>query len=104
MCVALWVEFMLLDHIKSACYGPVEIRLESYGPRLASFILCYNLVCVYCKPIHTSLFRILLRLTTKLTSLMTAYYTPNYSISAKGVSFYNNEVDYLHYSLQYFSY
>ena len=34
----------------------LEIQLESYGPRHISVILWYNITCVYCKPIHTSLF------------------------------------------------
>ena len=33
-----------------------EIQMESYGPRHASVVLWYKLVCVYCKPIYTSLF------------------------------------------------
>ena len=44
-----------------------EIRLESYGPRDTSVILWYNIVYVYCKPIHTSLFGGQLRMTIKLT-------------------------------------
>ena len=33
-----------------------EIRLESYGSRHASVILWYNIVCLYCKPVHALLF------------------------------------------------
>ena len=43
-----------------------EIRLESYGFRHSLVILWYNIVCVYHKPIHTSLFGVQLRMTTKL--------------------------------------
>ena len=31
----------------------IEIPLESYGPRHVLVILWYNIVCAYCKPIHT---------------------------------------------------
>ena len=42
-----------------------EIRLESYGSRHASVVLWFNIVCVYCKPVHTSIFDAQLRMTTK---------------------------------------
>ena len=42
----------------------LEIQLESYGPRHVSVVLWYDVVCVYCKSIHTSLFGTQLRLTT----------------------------------------
>ena len=37
--------------------------------------------------VHTSLFGMLLRLTTKHMYLMTAYYTPNYGFTANEASF-----------------
>ena len=69
----------------------IEIWLESYGPRHASVILWYSIVCVYCKPVYTSLFGAQLRLTTELTYLMTAYYTPNDSFTANDTLFYKNK-------------
>ena len=69
-----------------------EIQLESYGPRHASVILWYNSVCVYCKPIHASLFGAQLHMTTKLTYLMTAYYAPNDGFTANDTSFCENKV------------
>ena len=54
-----------------------EVKLESYGPRHASVILWYNILCICCKLVHTSLFGVQLCITTKLMYLMTAYYTSN---------------------------
>ena len=70
------------------------IKLESYGPRHASVVLCYDIVCVYCKFVYTSLFGTQLSLTTKLTYVMTAYmyYTPNNGFPDNDVSFYKNKV------------
>ena len=44
----------------------MQIWLESYDPRHALVVLWYDIVCVYCKPVYTSLYGTL-RLTTKLT-------------------------------------
>ena len=54
-----------------------EIWLESYGPRHAS-VMC---MCVYCKPVHTSLYGAQVHITTKLTYLMNAHYMPNDSFT-----------------------
>ena len=71
-----------------------EIWPESYGPRHALVVFWYNIVCVFCKPIHTLLFSTQLRMTTKLmyTYLMTAYYTPNDSFPANAASSFKNKV------------
>ena len=63
-----------------------------HGPRHASVVLWYDIVCVYCKLVHTSLFGTQLRLTTKLMHLMTVYCTPNNGFTANGAFFYKNEV------------
>ena len=42
----------------------IEIWLKSYGPRHESVILWYDIVCMHCKRIYTSLFGTQLRLTT----------------------------------------
>ena len=68
-----------------------NIRLESYDPKHASVALWYNIVCVYCKPVHTSLFGVQLNMTTKLMYLLTAYYTPNNSFTANDASFNKNQ-------------
>ena len=65
-----------------------EIRLESYGPRHPLVVLWYNIVCVNCNPIYTSVFGAQLHLTTKLTYRMTPYYTPNDGSTAKDAWFY----------------
>ena len=60
-----------------------EIQLESYGPRHTSVILWYNIVCVYCKPLHSSLFAAQLCMRTKSTYLIRAMltrYTAGYSV------------------------
>ena len=44
-----------------------EIWPESYSPRHAKVTLWYNIVCIFCKPIHTSPFGVQLCMTTKLT-------------------------------------
>ena len=62
-----------------------EIQLESYCPRHASAI------CVYCKPVYTSLFGMQLSMPTKLTYLMTVYYTPNDGFTANNASFYKRK-------------
>ena len=71
-----------------------ESRLESCGPRHASVVLWYNIVCIYCKPVYTctSLIGVQLHMTTKLTYLMTAYYTLNNGFTANDASFYKNKV------------
>ena len=60
----------------------------------------YNIVCEYCKPVHTSLFGAKLCMTTKFTYLRTAYYTPNNGFTATNASLNKNKVGYLHYMLQ----
>ena len=66
----------------------LEIRLsESFAPRYALVVLWYYIVCVYGKPLYTSLFDTQPRLTTKLTYLMTKYYTPNDAFTANDASF-----------------
>ena len=71
-----------------------EIQQESYGPTHASVILWYDIVivCVYCKPVYTSLFGMQLYLTTKLTYLMSAYYIPKDGLNANDASFYKNKL------------
>ena len=64
-----------------------EIQLESYSRRHTSDILCYDIMCVYCKSVYTSPFGRQLRLTTKLTYFMTAYYTQNDGFTANDASF-----------------
>ena len=51
----------------------LEIKPESYNPRHTSVVLWYDIVCIYCKSVYTSLFGTQLHLTTKLTYVMTAY-------------------------------
>ena len=58
----------------------LEIQLGSYNSRHASVFIWYNIVCVYCKFVHTLLFGMQLRLTTILTYLTTAYYTPTMAL------------------------
>ena len=70
----------------------LEIRLESYGPRHASVILCYHIVCLYGKLAYTSVFGTQQCLTTKLMHLMSAYYTPNDGFTANDASFYKNKI------------
>ena len=67
----LWVTFLV------CCRVAWEIQLESYRPRHTSVVSWYNIVCVYCKCIHASLFGAQIHMGTKLTYLMTAHYTPN---------------------------
>ena len=50
----------------------LEIWLEGYGPDMHQSFCDTTLLCVYWKPIHTSLFGTWVCLTTKLTYLMTA--------------------------------
>ena len=68
-----------------------EIRLESYSNRHTLFVLWYNTVCLYCKPVHTLLFGVQLCVATNLTYLMTAYYTPNNTFNGNDASFYKNK-------------
>ena len=49
------------------------IQLESYGLRHTSVVLWYDNVCVYRKPVYTSIFGTQLHLTTKFMYLLTAY-------------------------------
>ena len=64
-----------------------EIWSERYGPKHISVILWYNIVCVYCKPIYTSLIGLQLHLTPNLTYLVTAYCTLNDGFNANDASF-----------------
>ena len=63
VCQAIWFSYrttaILLDTFFVWFRVSWEIRLESYGLRHASFALWYDIVWVYCKPVHTSLFRTL---------------------------------------------
>ena len=72
----------------------IEFQLESYGPRHTSVDLSYDIVCVYCMSVYTSLFGTQLRLTTKLTNVVSAYmyYTPNGRSTANNELFYKSEV------------
>ena len=54
-------------------------------------VLRYNIVYVYFKPVHTSLFAVHAHMTTKLTYLMTVYYTPNAGFNANDALFYKNK-------------
>ena len=65
--------------------------------------LIYDIVCIYCKSVYTSLFGTQLHLTTKLTYLMNAYmyYTPNGCFTANNASFNKNKVGQLHDTLQF---
>ena len=58
------------------------ILLASYCPINALVLLWYNVVCVYCKPVRTSLLGAQLCMTRKLTYLKTVYYTPNDGFTA----------------------
>ena len=69
----------------------IQIRLESYSPRHTSVVLWYHIVCIYCKPLYTSLFGTQRRLTTKLAHLMTAYYSPNDGFTVNNASFASNK-------------
>ena len=69
----------------------LEIRLESYSSRNAT-VLWYNIVCVYCEPMYTLPFCMQLQLITKLTYCMTAYYTPDNSLTANEAYFNKNKV------------
>ena len=98
---AYWMTAILSDTFYVWFRVALGIRLESYiySPRHASVVLWYDIVCVYCKSIYTSLFDTTLRLTIKLTYLMTAYYTPSNGFTANDASFYNNQVGLLHFML-----
>ena len=49
-------------------------------------------LCVYCKPVHTSLFRVELRMTTKLACLMIVHYTAKDDITLNNASFYKTKL------------
>ena len=59
------------------CRVACEIQLKSYVPRHALVICWYNILCIYCKPIHTSLSGEQLGMTAKLTYFMTVHYRPH---------------------------
>ena len=67
-----------------------ELRSET---RIGGSLIC-DIVCVYCKSVHTSLIDTQLRLTIKLRNLMTVcmYYTPNAGFTVNDASFYKNKV------------
>ena len=70
-----------------------EIQLESYDPRYACVFLWYNIfkcTCLYGKPVHTSLSRTQLHMTTKL--FMTSYCTPNERFTFNDVSLYKDKL------------
>ena len=50
---AYWMTALLLETFLEWFRVAWEIWLESYGPRHALVILSHNIVCVYCKPVHT---------------------------------------------------
>ena len=66
-----------------------DLTGELRGPKHASVVLWYNIACVYSKLMYTLLFA---DNYAKFTYLMTVYYTPNDSFTAKGASFYKNKV------------
>ena len=88
-----WMTTLLSETFHVCVRVAWEIGLESYSTRHASVVLWYNIVCVYCKPVHSSLFVAQLRMTTKPMYLMTAYYIPNDGFTANNVSFYKSIVD-----------
>ena len=55
-CSARWMTALLLDTFLVWFRVAREIQMESYGSRHISVVLWDKLVCVYCKPICTSLF------------------------------------------------
>ena len=91
-CSAYWMTALLSKTSLEWFRVTLEIRLESYGPGCTSIILWYNIVCVYCKPVHTALFGIQLCMTKKLAYLMTAYCTPKDGYTAIDASFYKWKV------------
>ena len=87
---AYWMTAIQLETFLEWFRVASDIWLESYGPRHALVVLWYNIVCVYCKLMHTSWFNMQLHvcMTTQLAYLMTAYYTPNDGFIANNASFY----------------
>ena len=65
-CPAYWMSALLLESFLVWFRVVWEIWLESYSHRHVSVVLRYNIVCVYCKPFHTSLFGVQLHMTTQL--------------------------------------
>ena len=65
-----------------------EIRLKHYCPRYPLVILWYKIVCVYCKPVYTLLFRVQLCMMTKIMYFMLAYYTLKDDFTANDALFY----------------
>ena len=88
----------ILCVVESCTRDPTgELRSKTHMGR--SLILPWYIVCIYCKPVYTSVYNyariyigMQLRLATKLTYLMTACYTPNDDFTAKDASFYKNRV------------
>ena len=68
-CSAYRTKVVLLDTFFVWFRVAWKVRLESYCPRHASVVLCYNIVCIYFNPIHTSLFRTQLCLATNSHTL-----------------------------------
>ena len=65
----------------------LELQERSNWRAKGPDILWYKIGCLYCKPVHTSLFGGQLRMTTKLTYLMAAYYTRNDGFTTNAASF-----------------
>ena len=68
-----------------------EIWLEGYNFRHTSVVLWYNIVRIYSKSVHISLFGLQLCKSTKLTYLMTAHNAPNDDFTANNTSFHKNK-------------
>ena len=82
---------------------PRDPNGELWSKTCVGRCLIYDIVCVYCKSVYTSLFGMQQRLTTKLTYLIIAcmYYVPKGGFSANNASFYKNKIGQLHNTLQF---
>ena len=92
---AYWMTALLLETFLVCFRVTWEIQLERYNPSMhQSFSLSYNIVCIYCKPIHTSLFGVQLFTTTKLTYSTLWPHTTHQmtALLPNDASFYNNKV------------
>ena len=65
-----------------------ELRPELRVGR--SLILPFYILCIYCKPVYTSLIGMQLRLTTKLRGLTIGYYTTHYGLTPNDRYVYAN--------------
>ena len=63
-----------------------KIGQEGYSPRNSLVFTWYSIVCVYCKPVHTSLFGAQVHMTTKLMYHMSTYYTSKDGFAADAAS------------------